>query len=125
MPEVPENRDPRIYLAAERTFLAWIRTGLALMGFGFISARFGLILREEAALGLTSARPGDFSIPIGITLIAFGVAVNIYAGLRHYRFLGVLDSGSFRSAFGVTFACVLAAVLALIGVILALHLALI
>ena len=34
------------YLAAERTFLAWIRTGLALMGFGFVVARFGLFLQE-------------------------------------------------------------------------------
>jgi hypothetical protein len=35
---------PSDYLAAERTFLAWIRTGLALMGFGFVVARFGLFL---------------------------------------------------------------------------------
>ncbi len=34
------------YLAAERTFLAWIRTGLALMGFGFVVARFGLFLQR-------------------------------------------------------------------------------
>lgn len=36
----------RDYLAAERTFLAWIRTGLALMGFGFVVARFGIFLQE-------------------------------------------------------------------------------
>ena len=34
------------YLAAERTLLAWIRTGLAMMGFGFVVARFGLFLQE-------------------------------------------------------------------------------
>lgn len=34
------------YLAAERTLLACIRTGLALMGFGFVIARFGLFLQE-------------------------------------------------------------------------------
>ncbi len=42
--------DPRVFFAAERTFLAWIRTGLALMGFGFVVARFGLFLREIAAM---------------------------------------------------------------------------
>ena len=42
------DRDPRIYFAAERTMLAWIRTGLAMMGFGFVVARFGLFLRELA-----------------------------------------------------------------------------
>ncbi len=40
------ERDPREYFTAERTFLAWIRTGLALMGFGFVVAKFGLFLRE-------------------------------------------------------------------------------
>jgi putative membrane protein len=38
------------YLAAERTLLAWIRTGLALMGFGFVVARFGLFLQQLEAL---------------------------------------------------------------------------
>jgi uncharacterized membrane protein YidH (DUF202 family) len=42
------SASPSDYLAAERTFLAWIRTGLALMGFGFVVARFGLFLREIA-----------------------------------------------------------------------------
>ena len=41
--------DPNVRMAAERTLLAWIRTGLAMMGFGFVVARFGLFLRELAA----------------------------------------------------------------------------
>ena len=51
--------DPRVYFAAERTLLAWVRTGLALMGFGFVVARFGLFLRELAAVrkSVTSGRP--------------------------------------------------------------------
>lgn len=43
--------DLRDYLAAERTFLAWIRTGLALMGFGFVAARFGLFLERIQLVG--------------------------------------------------------------------------
>ena len=41
-----QGADLRDSLAAERTFLAWIRTGLALMGFGFVVARFGLFLQQ-------------------------------------------------------------------------------
>ena len=41
--------DPRVYFATERTFLAWIRTGLGLMGVGFAVSRFGLFLREFSA----------------------------------------------------------------------------
>ena len=38
--------DPRVRFAAERTLIAWIRTGLSMMGFGFVVARFALFLKE-------------------------------------------------------------------------------
>ena len=44
------SEDPRVRFAIERTLLAWVRTGLALMGFGFVVARFGLFLREIEAV---------------------------------------------------------------------------
>jgi putative membrane protein len=50
-----QPEDPRVRFAAERTLLAWMRTGLALMGFGFVVARFGLFLREIAAAGHVAA----------------------------------------------------------------------
>ena len=74
------------YLAAERTLLAWIRTGLALMGFGFVVARFGLFLQEvQVAQHTQSAQSYGFSLWFGTALIAVGVIVNIYAGWRHAR----------------------------------------
>jgi putative membrane protein len=60
---VVELRD---HLAEERTLLAWIRTGLALMGFGFAVARFGAV-----------DRPESFSMWVGTALIAAGVAVSL------------------------------------------------
>ena len=54
--------DPRVYLAAERTFLAWIRTSVSLMGFGFVIARFALFLRGYGlATGLSTPGPAGGS----------------------------------------------------------------
>jgi putative membrane protein len=51
MTVVTEN-DPRVFFAAERTLLAWIRTALALMGLGFVVARFDILTREPMAAAL-------------------------------------------------------------------------
>lgn len=114
--------DPRTYLAAERTFLAWIRTGLALMGFGFVAARFGLFLREELPVSATTPHHGSVSLPVGVTLILVGVVVIVCSALRHQRFLAALDRGEFRSVFGTSFAFSIAAILAVLGVGLAIYL---
>ena len=42
------SNDPRVYFAAERTLLAWVRTGIAIMAMGFVSSRFGLFLALQA-----------------------------------------------------------------------------
>lgn len=80
--------DPRIRMAAERTLLAWIRTGLAMMGFGFVVARFGLFLRELvlAKNGIPPERYG-YSLWIGIFLVLLGVTVTLLAALQHWQFL--------------------------------------
>ena len=119
------HSDPRIYMAAERTFLAWIRTGIALMGFGFVVARFGLFLRELAANNEPAKmQHAGFSLPVGILLIALGIVVNVVAAIRHRRNVRNLDRGRFRQAFGSAFGLWLAGLLALIGLAVAVYLAL-
>src|SRR5437588_7952401 len=84
--------DVRDYLAAERTFLAWIRMGLALMGFGFVVARFGLFLQEfHAVQRAPSTQSYGLSLWFGTALIAVGVIVNLFAGWRHARLISELD----------------------------------
>jgi uncharacterized protein (DUF302 family)/uncharacterized membrane protein YidH (DUF202 family) len=82
------------YLAAERTLLAWIRTGLALMGFGFVVARFGLFLQELQVDQNAPAQTYGLSLWFGTALIAVGVIVNLFAGWQHARLVKDLDRGS-------------------------------
>jgi putative membrane protein len=116
---VPTEIDARIYMAAERTFLAWIRTGIALMGFGFVVARFGLFLRELTLAGTHQHFPSaDFSMPIGIGLIAFGILLNIVSVVRHRRYITAIDRNDFRSAFSSSFAIWVAFLLAIVGIVM-------
>src|SRR5665213_792023 len=125
MNETPNSStDPRIYMAAERTFLAWIRTGIAFMGFGFVVARFGLFLREIAASNnMTVAQHSkSFSLPVGIALIVAGIIVNLIAAIRHRRCIKALDQGQLKHAHGLTFIFLIAGFLAITGLAVAVYL---
>jgi uncharacterized protein (DUF302 family)/uncharacterized membrane protein YidH (DUF202 family) len=82
------------YLAAERTVLAWIRTGIALMGLGFVLARFGLFLQEFNHLQPDfQVKQYGLSLWIGIALILMGVSVCLLSMRRHLGMLRHLEAG--------------------------------
>jgi putative membrane protein len=92
--EKPEPKDPRVYFAAERTVLAWIRTGLSLMGFGFVVARFGLFLRQSAAASnAADVKSYGFSIWVGTAMVLAGVFVNLTSAIRHAQIIAGLNRG--------------------------------
>jgi putative membrane protein len=124
--QTPKSPNVSDYLAAERTFLAWIRTGLALMGFGFVVARFGLFLQEVRMVepGLQTHSYG-LSIWFGTALIAGGVIVDIFATWSHVRLVHQLNSGETDFTRPSRGAIILASFLALIGIAMAIYLLLV
>ena len=115
--------DLRDYLAEERTFLAWIRTGLTLMGFGFVVARFGLFLQVmQITRGDSVPQSHEFLPWIGTTFIAVGVAVNLFSVRRHLSLVGELNRGQVTAHGSSRQAVILALFLALIGTAMALYL---
>ncbi len=80
--------------ANERTFLAWLRTAIALMGFGFVVAKFGLFLRLIAQ---TKNVPHPFSSGvIGISLVIFGGIMAATSAFRYRSLQRKIDLGTYE-----------------------------
>ena len=119
----PPIKDPRVYFAAERTLLAWIRTGIALMGFGFVVARFGLFLRElRLAAGAPLAGSTGLSLWGGTILVLIGVVMNVGATLRYVQQVRDLNSGKDIAGQPSRMGIALALTLAGVGIAVAAYL---
>jgi len=122
-PEAKPKASLSDYLAAERTLLAWIRTGLAMMGFGFVVARFGLFLQEfRVAQNVPSAQRYGLSLWFGTALIVVGVVVNVVAGWRHLRLVHALDRGETSHSGAIARTAIIAFLVALVGLAMATYL---
>jgi putative membrane protein len=112
------------HAANERTFLAWVRTAIAVMAFGFVIERFDLFLQAIA-----SQRPPQLNSPgstfanaAGLAFIAIGVAMIAISGVRFARIAKGIESENEVPSTGERFDLALAVLLSLLGASLFLYL---
>lgn len=122
------DSDPRVFFAAERTLLAWVRTGLTVMAFGFVVARFGLFLRllaTQQGQGIAEAQMHTHvSNVVGIALVLIGVCCMILGALQHRSFVTTLPAVDVPRSHAAIYPIVLSLLLAALGIVLAVYLAL-
>lgn len=112
------------HAANERTFLAWVRTAIAVMGFGFLIERFDIFLATMASGA--SSRPVvhgyRFANEAGLAFIFLGVAMTVVATIRFFRIARQIDKTETVPGSGPLFDLALAALLVLLGLSLFLYL---
>jgi putative membrane protein len=113
--------DPRIYFAAERTLLAWLRTGIAVMGVGFVVARFGLflrMLRRESE----QVQPHWNTTLLGVGFVLLGAIGIAIAGVQFMRFLKSIGPSERPPHYWVRLGMWYAFVMSALGLVLAAYL---
>lgn len=118
------GQDPRVFFAAERTLLAWLRTGLTVMVVGFVVARFGLFVRL-LSLQSTAANQVEtgFAALLGVTFVLVGAVAILAATVQHKRFVATLPLSDLPASYSRTLAVALSVTIGVLGLFLAAYLA--
>jgi putative membrane protein len=112
--------DPRVLFAAERTLLAWQRSAIALMGFGFVVERFGLFLQMIAHQPSMGPQRG-FSLGFGVLLLLLGAAVALISARQFRQVAKNLDPVVVPPGYWTHVGVALNVIIAVIALALALH----
>jgi len=118
--------DPRVFFAAERTLLAWVRSGLTMIALGFVVARLGLFLGLLPASSPSAGAMHQFnwiSSTLGIALVILGAAVILGALFNHRRYIRTLPSEDIPQLVMPWLTSFLSVALVCIGILLAAYLA--
>lgn len=100
---IPDEKRATEFLANERTFLAWIRTSIAIISLGFVVAKFGVWLRELSARlapGVPVPSTG-LSLPMGIAMMGLGGALSVLAAWHYHLVNLAIERGEVRANRGL------------------------
>lgn len=117
--------DPRVRFAAERTLLAWIRTALGIMAFGFVVARIGLLIRELQPTMSMRTGPIHVSTWVGTALLVLGAVFNFIAVIQYRDTIARLDRGEVYVPPKWSMAVIASILLTVLGIALAIWLTII
>jgi putative membrane protein len=118
--------DPRVFFAAERTLLAWVRTGLGVMALGFVVERFGLflaILGMQSGLRANAMASTIASTVIGVALALAGALVIALEARQYVRYVRTLPAEDLPPSYRINLAPFTASLVAALGAALAVYLA--
>lgn len=112
--------DPRVLFAAERTLLAWNRTSISLMAFGFVVERFGLFL-QISGRPETNFFQRHISFLVGICFILLGIFVALYSIWQHQKILRTIRPIEIPQAYNLRMGMLTNGILGFLGIILCLY----
>jgi len=117
--------DPRVFFAAERTLLAWVRSGLTVIALGFVVARFGLFLSllSGSHNGLPDNPSNGLSGALGITLVIMGSVAVLAAMYNHRCYIRSLPPEDVPEISLPWLSTVFSLTIAVVGLLLAAYLA--
>jgi len=113
--------DPRVLFAAERTLLAWNRTSISLMAFGFVVERFGLFL-QIAGRDEIKMFQRHFSFFVGMSFVLLAAFIAIYSIWQHKRILKTMRPVEIPAGYNLNAGMVVNGLIGILGIALSIYL---
>lgn len=114
-------KDPRVLFAAERTLLAWNRTSISLMAFGFVIERFGLFLQFVGKEEIKVFQR-HISFTVGIAFILLASFLAIYSIRQHKQILKTLNPDEIPAGYNLNMGMVTNGIIGVLSLLLSVYL---